>query len=64
MQIARLDVALDDALAIDGEHDANGAVHRGMRRAHVHGHEVRRQLRLGVREVLHVLATEHELLEV
>ena len=63
MQIAGLDVALDDALAVDGEHDAHGAVHRGMRRAHVDGHQIRRQLRLDVREVLDVLAAEDELLE-
>src|SRR5665647_2992815 len=50
-------------LTVDGEHDANGAVHRGMRRAHVDRHQIRRQVVLGIREILGLLAAEDELLE-
>jgi hypothetical protein len=63
VEVAGLDVALHDLLAVDGEHDAHGAVHGRVRRAHVDGHELVRQLGLGV-ELGHFLAAEDEGLQV
>ena len=50
-------------LTVDGEHDPHGAVHRGVRRAHVDRHELAGE-RLLLVEILEVLAAEDELLEI
>ena len=51
MQITNLHVRLYDRLAGELEYDADGSVHRRMRRPHVQMHGLRRQLQLAVVEL-------------
>ncbi len=51
VQVADLHVGLHDRLAGELEHDAHGAVHRGMRRPHVQVHGLRGELELAFFEV-------------
>ena len=51
VQVADLHVGLHDRLAGELEHDAHGAVHRGMRRPHVEVHRLGGELELALFEI-------------
>ncbi len=60
VQVADLDVGAGDLLALDVQHHAHGAVHGRVRRAHVQGHRLGRQVgRVGF-QIARVLDPHHD----